>query len=108
MKPYPIILCVMVLCSCATWSKTDKALLTASWLASGADYYTTTKILDNGGYEMNPLIGEHPSNEKLMMYMISSQVIVTLVAHFFPKYRKVLLGGKTIVNTGCAIHNSGE
>jgi len=89
------------------WTKTERVMLGASWLAAGADFYTTEKALDNpNNHECNPLMGKHPSDTELVMVMLTGQVGVTVLAHIFPKWRKWLLGGKTAVNTGCAVHNS--
>lgn len=89
------------------WTPTEKIMLGASWLATGADFYTSKKALKNpDNHEAYPTIGKHPSDLKLGIMMFVSQSAVTYLSHFFPKWRKALLGGKTAVNTGCAIHNS--
>jgi hypothetical protein len=98
----------LFLMGCATWSKTDKALLTTFWLSTGADYATTKNALDDGGRELNPLIGKHPSDGKLLGYMIITNSAVTAIAHFVPPLRKWLLGGGTVVHGFCAVHNAGE
>ena len=67
-----IIISILILSGCAGWTKADKTLLVASMVASYADYHTTTRILDNGGHECNPLMGEHPAREKLAVFFISS------------------------------------
>ena len=107
MKPYSIIL-ILVLCSCATWTPADKALLTASWIATAADYKTQMDLFDRGGYECNPIMGRYPSKDKFLGIMLTGQIAVTIAAHFLPKYRKAILGTKTVLNTGLAIHNSKE
>ena len=107
MKTLPIIF-ILIISGCASWSTHDKMLAVASFGASYADYHTTRDILDNGGYEMNPLIGKHPSNEKLAAYMLTTQLITIAIAHFWEDYRTEILMGKTFINTGCAVHNNGE
>ena len=110
MKKTSIILAIIILTGCAhdlKWSRADKMLLVASWTAATADYSTTKSALENpNNYEMNPIMGEHPSNTTLATYMLSSQIITTILAHYFPRYRKAILGVKTTINTGCALHNS--
>ena len=86
MKNLTIIISILILTGCS-WSMQDRALLVASIGASYADYRTTTRILDEGGYEMNPLIGKHPSDGELAVWMISSEVLVILLAHYYPKWR---------------------
>jgi hypothetical protein len=105
MKTIPIILILLTGCS---WSHTDKALLLASIGASYADYNTTTRMLDENGYEMNPLIGKHPSHGELAAWLISSEALVIILAHYYPKWRTPLLSGKFAINGACAIHNSKE
>ena len=101
----------MLLTSCVhvrPWTPTEKVLLATSWVAIYADYTSTVDILDHGGYERNPLIGSHPSNEKLLVMGITSQIIAITIAHFWPETRVWILGGKTAIHTGCAIHNNNE
>jgi len=107
-KPLVILTIFFLLSGCATWSRTDKILLAASWGAAFADYKTTSDVLGDGGYEMNPFIGEHPSDTKLLSYIVVTQLGVTILAHYMPRYRKWLLGGSAAVHGVCAIHNSGE
>ena len=105
MKYTPIIL--IILLSGCSWSKSDIAWGVASTLATGADFYTTSEFLKNpNNYELNPILGKHPSNSEVFMVLASGQVIVLTIAHFFPKLRPYLLGGKTAINTSFAIHNS--
>ena len=102
---------ILLITGCANvrpWTKQEKALLVASCLASVADVYTTMEVLDNGGYELNPLVGKHPSDGKLITYMVTSQTLFTLLAHYLPDYRSLLLGSKAFVNAGCAMHNLGQ
>ena len=104
---------IMMLMGCATakvrpWDKWDKTLAVTSCVAMAFDIGTTMRGLDRGGYEKGPpkfLIGEHPSDTDLVLYAISSQALALTVAHFFPKLRKYILGGKTSLNTFYAIRN---
>lgn len=96
-----------LLSGCATWNKTDRALLITSWMATGADIYYTERALDeSGNHECNPFLGKHPSDTKLITFALTSQVAITVLAHIMPEWRTWLLGGKTVLNTGCAINNS--
>lgn len=103
-KIIPILLIILTGCS---WSKSEIRWGIASTIAAGADAYTTIKMLDNPrNHECNPLLGKHPSDMKVIMYIITSHTIALTIIHFIPKYRKWLLGGKTTINLGCAIHNT--
>ena len=105
---YFIIVCLLLIgCATRPWTTQEKILLGASCLATVADTYTTTRFLDNeDNWEINPMLGRHPSDTKVVIYMFSSQMIVVLLAHYFPSLRIPLLGTKTVVNTGFALHNT--
>ena len=90
---------------CAGWTRTEKALLVASVVMSVADMTTTMEILNDGGYELNPCIGRHPSNERVVLFMVGSETLTIILAHYFPEWRTVILGGKTVINTMCVINN---
>lgn len=103
------LLCVaiLLLSGCASWTPQEKMLGGFSCLAAAADGYTTIRFLNNpDNYEMNPILGKHPSDTEVIMYMITSQFIALTIAHFLPQYRSWILGGKTTVNLGFAIHNT--
>ena len=101
-----LIVIAVILTSGCSWSKFDTALGVTSTVATAADIYTTTQLLNNpGNYELNPILGKHPSDTKVIMVLATSQVITLVIAHFFPTIRPWLLGGKTVINTGWAIHN---
>jgi len=105
-----IIISILILTGCASWSTGDKILLGTSILATYADYRTTVDLLDRGGHENMGAwaTGKYPSHKDMALYLISTETITIILAHYLPKYRKAILGAKTILNTGCAIHNSDE
>ena len=104
-----LLILILTLTACAhnprPWRTTEKTLLVASTLAAAADYYTSERIMDRGGRELNPLIGEHPSDAKLGFYMLGTQTLTVIISHYIPCLRKPLLGVKTAVNAGFAIRN---
>lgn len=101
-----IIITSMLLSSCS-WTKTQVGWGIASTLATGLDAYSTTQALDNpDNYERYSLVmGKHPSDSKVYIYMGLSQLCILGVAHLVPSWRSWLLGGKTFLNTGCYINN---
>jgi hypothetical protein len=102
-----LLLILIILLTGCSWSKSDIAWGVASTLATGADFYTTSEFLENpSNYEMNPILGKHPSNSEVFMVLATSQIIVLTIAHFYPKLRPYLLSAKTAWNGGLAIHNS--
>ena len=97
---------ILFLPACSTWTARDKTLLTASILATAADAYTTCRGLSNpGNYEINPVLGKHPGNEQVVTYLIFTEIVTILIAHYVPSWRPWLLGGKTVINTAGAINN---
>ena len=103
----PLLAAFFMSIGCAGWTQGEKVLLAASILAAGADAYTTCNALDNpDNYEVNPMLGEHPSREQVVIYLGFTQAVTILLAHFIPSWRPWLLGLKTGLNTTCAIHNS--
>ena len=103
-------LCLLV--GCATlpkarpWTRGEKILLVASILAAGADYYTTERFLDRGYSEMNPLIGDHPTDTELTIKGFGCYGLCLLIAHYLPDERLGLLSLYSVTNTAFAIHNS--
>lgn len=108
-KPLSIIILIIILTGCVhvrPWTPAEKVALGASWLAAGADYYTSERAFDDpGNHECNPIPGKHPTDTELAIYMLTSQITATVLANCIPKWRSWLLGGKTTINGACAWHN---
>ena len=99
---------ILLLTGCATvrpWTTEEKVLLGVSCLATVADITTTLDMLDNGGWEINPMMGEHPSDSQVVAIMATTQILTIIVAHYWPDFRKWILGIKTGVNTAFAFGN---
>lgn len=113
MRLIATIICLVFLSGCAfvktrdPWTKTDKICAVASIIAVAADGHSTIRMLDNpNNYEMNPIMGSRPSDGRVVGTMLATQVFYLFFCHLLPsEYREVFLGGKTILNTGWAIHN---
>jgi len=92
---------------CAGWTTLDKTLAVSSTLATAADIYTTTRMLNNpSNYEMNPMLGKHPSDSKVIVYLGLTQVLTLIFTNLTPKARPYILGGKTLLNGSLAISNT--
>jgi len=108
-----ILLILVLVMGCAhyqrdPWTKTDLALALASTVAAAADAYTTTRFLNNShNYEMNPAMGQRPTDTQVIATMAAFQAVVLGASYFMPKeWRRILLGSKTIANTTLTIHNT--
>ena len=101
-----LIIFIIFISGCS-WSKSDIAWGVAATLATGADFYTTSEFLESpSNYEMNPILGKHPSNSEIFMALATSQIIVLTLVHFYPKLRPYILPAKSVWNGGLAINNS--
>ena len=119
---YPlIIILLMTITGCATaprpWTPGEKTVLGWSVLASALDGYTTIQFLKNpNNYEVNPIMGKHPSNGKVIITLGLSELIAVAISHWYPvidfpligkvNMRYGLLGMKAMVNSACAINNT--
>lgn len=102
-----LIALTLLLTSCATWSRTDKLLAVGSLTATAADYYTTKQVLSRPGtHEANPIYGSDPSDARLIGTMAASNLILMVLAHYYPELRKYILGGNMVLHGGAAIYNT--
>jgi len=69
----------------APWSKTDIALQSITTVTLAADWRQTRDIKNHPELqELNLLLGPHPSNEKIDMYMGGAIVGHALISHYLP------------------------
>lgn len=74
------------------WTKTDTAYQGVVITALAVDMAQTLYISNNPNeyYEMNPLLGKHPSNDKVIGYFLSGMVAHTIGAMALPPtYRRI-------------------
>lgn len=72
------------------WSKQDIACEVTWQLLHGIDWLQTRKIARNPDkyHEVNPLLGRHPSTEKVDMYFAAGAIAhVVITDHIPPKHR---------------------
>lgn len=105
MKPLSLLLAILFLSSCASWSPHEKRLGAAMLTAHLANAYTTERMLDNGNWEMNPILGQYPSDRRVGVYFSLSGALKLFVAHLAPKYRVKILYGFTALNTGFVVYD---
>ncbi len=109
-KLYLIFLITILLFTrCASprpWTKHEKVAAGYFILGHSADALSTEKMLDNlNNYEINPILGEHPSDTKIITYFSFTGIAALTISHFYPELRIPLLSIYGTVNFGLAIHN---
>lgn len=110
MKFFIILLLIFSLMGCATWTTGDKVAAGYMLLGKAADFYTTERNHDNHktwkAHEMNPILGDDPSDTELAIYLPLSAIATLTLAHFIPKWRKAILYGMGTANFYFAYKNN--
>ena len=104
---------IVILSSCATlkphprkWTSAEKACAGFFIATHLANAYTTERAQDHPQCdEVNPALGEHPSDSKTIVYFSFTGLVALTLSHFYPNLRKPLLIGYGVVNTGLAIND---
>jgi hypothetical protein len=85
------------------WDAWDKGLYAASLTASAADMYTTHRAIQNGAYERNPFLPEHPSPQRLATHWLLCAAGKYIIADLLPgQWRKPFLVGCASIDLHCA------
>ena len=108
MKIFTIALLLVFLTACASprpWTKQEKVAAGFFLVAHSANGITTSRIDNHGNYEMNPAMGEHPSDTGVIVYFSLTGLGALTISHFYPRLRQPLLYGYGSVNTYFAIHD---
>ena len=90
------------------WSKRDKNLELTYQALKFIDWRQTRYIAKNSDkyYEMNPILGKHPSVDKVDAYFIGTAILHPIITHFLPKEYRPWWQGITITLSGaCVINN---
>ena len=73
-----------------SWSTQDKALQATTLTLKFIDWRQTRYIAKNPDdyYEMNPILGKHPSTTEVDIYFATTAILNTVITHYLPsKYR---------------------
>lgn len=109
-----MVLLLLLLSGCASictggWTKTDTALELVSMGLLAEDMHQTNGFTvgnDKGYYEMNPLIGHHPTHQMVNTWFISWIVFHPVVSCALPPTARHIWQGVTIVTEAPTIlHN---
>ena len=92
-----------------SWDRTDKVLGGVYLVATAMDWRQTVYIAHHPDkyYEMNRILGEHPSEASVNQYFLASVAVKLTVAHILPsKWRKIWLGAMIGSSTALVVHNN--
>jgi hypothetical protein len=109
MKVLVIILSFILVPSiCLAWDKEDTALQVTVVSLLLSDMSQTLYISSHDEYcELNSLLGERPSRDKVYGYFLGAIVAHTVVSYLLPKeYRKWWQGAFILVESGVVLRNS--
>ena len=90
------------------WTESDYSLQVAATAMLVADWAQTRYIAKHPDsyFEYNPILGLHPSVDRVDLYFISSIIGTTILADYMPsKVRKAFLAGETFIEFGFVQHN---
>jgi hypothetical protein len=88
------------------WDKTEKGLLIAAETLLVMDMQQTLQIEGKGLRELNPILGEHPSNAKIYGYFALSGLVTYAIAdRLSPEWRKMYLSGVVGFQIAIVKHN---
>lgn len=90
------------------WELIDRQLAATALVATTMDWAQTRTIAKNPQqfYEMNPLLGRHPSMGDVNRHFVGAIAIGTVVAFSLPKTeRRWFLGGAAALEIGVVAHN---
>ncbi len=89
------------------YDNTEKMLLGLAVSGQAIDYYSTTDALSRGCVEANPLFGEHPDEEILILSKLTVSLMAYLVANDITDHdvRKWFLGAVSSVGIGAGAWN---
>lgn len=95
------------------WTTGEVACIGVMALGQIGDGVSTHNVLSRGGYELNPILGEHPSDGKLIAWKVATSAFILLIAHVAPsidqkwgrRLRKALLLSTGATGGYCTYHN---
>jgi len=107
LKSILIIVLGCLLCSCATFKNADPwtgeqiVLQSVAAVLKVADWGTTLDIVEKADryYEVNPVLGKHPSKNEVNKYFMVSMGTQILITHLLPsEYRNWWLGSNILIS----------
>jgi len=89
------------------WSIQDRALLAGAAIVHVIDWGQTRTIAKNPDVwvEHNPLLGTHPSVNRVNNYFLATALVVPLLAHYISEWRSQILGAWLLVEVSAVASN---
>jgi hypothetical protein len=90
------------------WSTQDKTMQATYLTLKFIDWRQTRTIAKNPDdyYEMNPILGRHPSTTEVDIYFATTAILNTVITHYLPsKYRPWWQGISITVSGTCVVNN---
>jgi len=89
------------------WTMEDTEFQVAVLAIKTIDWLQTKEIARNPDYyEINPILGKHPSQNEVDLYFACSAIGHTVVAYYLPKkYRRIWQYVFIGISTGLVCHN---
>jgi hypothetical protein len=111
-----ILVFILISSPCFAWDKEDTAMQVAVVSLLLADMSQTLYISEHGSEyrELNPILGEHPSKNKVYTYFIAGAVIHTTISYLIEKVpfienpklvRRIWQGSFIVVESGVVTRN---
>lgn len=90
------------------WPKRDIALYSFNFACNAYDAYQTERAVENGYKELNPVLGESPSDERLIGIKVLGETVVYYLADSMEETRVLVLTLATVPCVYAVVHNYSE
>jgi len=101
-----IVLTVLLPVGCSDYTQEEKIWFGVMASSHILDAYTTNRILDDGGYEINPLLGEHPNNESVYIFKAGVISILWGLGEIVPEKRVSIYKFGSMIGFGASAWNA--
>ena len=96
---------ILFVSGCSPLTKREQVLFGLMVGAHLADYETTRQCLSRGGVERNPILGEQPNRESLVLFKLGSVAVLWGLGELFPDHRETVYTLGAVAGSGVAVYN---
>ena len=90
---------------CSPLTKREQVLFGLMAGVHLADYETTRQCLSRGGVERNPILGNRPNRESLVLFKLGSVAVLWGLGELFPDHRETVYTLGAVAGGGAAMYN---